>query len=242
MPEFDQLLGSLASAASSAAHGPDAAAIRARSGRMRNRRRVAYAIAVAVAVAGIGVLATQAFPRGIGPAPLTTPSPSVVPSASPSPVAVSPSPSLRAVVKPCQAADVSIAWGQEDSGSTHRSAPVVLTYKGTGECTLKGYPKVTGDLPGQGTQTARHTKSGYLGGLAGDAIPSLTLSSRRPTASALVEGMAFDQATTLGCGTYSTVSVTLPGDTQPMSLPSFASDVCSALEVHPFVAGDSGRG
>lgn len=251
MSEFDRRLASLASTASSAASASDGAVLRARADRLRARRTAAAVVAAAIAVAGVGV-AASAFSSRTGPAPLASPSPSMSPSlsASPSPSAAaslsgapSTSPSTQAPpVGPCRAEDVSLVWGPEASGSTHRGAAVILTYSGGGTCTLAGYPTVTARLPGAAVQTARHTKQGYLGGLTGEGIPSLVLSPTDRTASALVEALAFDQATTGSCGAYSSVSVTLPGDTTATELPPWSSDACSSLEVHPFVAGDTGRG
>lgn len=111
----------------------------------------------------------------------------------------------------------------------------MVTNTGLGSCTVGGYPTVQGRPSGGGpVETARHTRSGYLLGVSGTPEKAIELGPGS-SAKVYVEAMAIDPATGDGCGTYGSLFVKLPGDTVPVDVPVWTNDVCSSLQVHPFV-------
>lgn len=241
MLDWNRRLAALAEAAGAAASPQPATAIRARAGRMLRRRRIATIIAVVLAVGGIAVATAQAFPGSRTPVVAVSPSspPSASRSQSPSP---SPSPSASSagsgVVAPCRAGDVAAEWGGEDSGSTHRGVPLILTNTLDRACRLSGYPVIVASRPSGSPARAKSTRTGYLGGAYGP--PAVIDLASGEKASAYVEALAIDPATGNGCGFFTLISVQLAGD-GIVKLPAWSSDACGGLEVHPFVAGRTGR-
>ena len=95
------------------------------------------------------------------------------------------------------------------------------------------------DADGSQVAQARRTPKGYLGGLAAGSPPVLTLAPGE-SASALVEALAFNAFDGSACKAFGGLLVTVPDDTVATRLP-WDSDGCSDLEVHPVVAGTTGR-
>ena len=238
MLDLNERLAGLAEAAGAAASPQPAIAIRARAGRMLRRRRIATVVAVVLAVGGIAVATAQAFPGSRGPVVAVSPSP--LPSASPTP---SPSPSATsansAVIAPCRPGDVAAEWGVADSASTHRGVPLILTNTLERPCRLSGYPALTATRPSGSAARSKSTRSGYLGGAYG--APAVVDLGTGEKASAYVEALAIDAATGNSCGFFTLIMVRLGGDPGSVKLPPWSNDACGGLEVHPFVAGTTGR-
>jgi Protein of unknown function (DUF4232) len=121
----------------------------------------------------------------------------------------------------------------------------VLRFQNRGNtCTLSGYPGVDG-VSAQGNRlvSARRTKRGYLGGLKpGQAIPHVQLAHGK-TGSALLEYID-GPVPGLVCPGVAALKVTPPNATasvrlSPAGLPS--ERLCR-LQIHPVVAGGTGRG
>lgn len=138
----------------------------------------------------------------------------------------------------CELTHLRVTTGLEDAGSGHRAVAVVFRNEGSAACWLRGYPGVDGlDRSGVTRAHAVRTLSGYLGGTWRE--PQTVLLKRGGSASALVEALGFEAADGAACEPYATLAVTPPGDVRSVRLP-WHTDSCSALEVHPVVAGTSG--
>jgi hypothetical protein len=185
-------------------------------------------------------------PPGL-PTPSNEVSPAESPTAEPAPSSATPSPESESPppevtpsasagpVPACRTGEVDAVWSQPVTGSTHRGASLVVTNVSTHTCTVGGYPTVAAQRPGGGPlETARHTQSGYLLGVNGTPEKAIELGVGL-SAKVYVEGMAVNPATGDGCGVYGLVFLTLPGDTSPLKVQAWADDVCSSIEVHPFV-------
>jgi hypothetical protein len=133
---------------------------------------------------------------------------------------------------------VVVSLGTGDAGMGHRSVVLVFTNKGSRPCRMAGYPGVAA-LNGGGSQVAQaqRTLSGYLGGVASGSAPRVMLAAGQQ-ASALVEGLGSTGAVS-PCTGYAGLLVTIPDDTASTRL-SWATDVCSDLQVHPVVPGTTG--
>jgi len=128
----------------------------------------------------------------------------------------------------------------ESSGSGHRSVTIVFVNAGRQPCILHGYPGVAA-RDGRGAQVAQaaRTERGYLGGLPqGTGATTVTL---RPagSAAAIVEALAFRASDGSACPAYRGLLVTAPGDAAS-TRPSWSTDSCSDLQVHPVVARSAG--
>jgi hypothetical protein len=137
---------------------------------------------------------------------------------------------------PCGDGQVVVTASPTEAAVTHRA--VTLTFSlapGAGPCTLTGYPGVDSGAGGPLLQ-AKRTLSGYLGGLRGPTLPTITLSRSQP-AHAVVEGDAVD-ARGDQCPTYTNLRVT-PPDTETVTVPA-TIDSCE-LQVHPMGSGHVAR-
>lgn len=180
-------------------------------------------------------------PASSPPAPTRAASatPSQAPSAAPSSGSASPVPSPATGL--CAGTDLAVSLGGTSAGAGHRGLAILFRNTGPARCYLRGYPRVVA-LDAAGRQVARAAQSprGYLGGLAaGRSIPRVTLAPGG-TASAMVEGLAFNGASGRACAAYRGLLVTPPGGTRPTRL-TLTGDLCSGLQVHPFVSGRTGR-
>lgn len=259
-PTFDRRLAELAGSAAAVARPESPAAVRLRAGRRTVRRRVgtgALAVAVLGAVVAGGVL-RQSVRDDVPPA--VTPSPVAPSSSTPTPTRESPSPTASApsskspagtvAARPpgtpdstpgrCRIANLTVTLGSQDSASGHRSVAVVFRNSGSTTCRLTGYPGV--DAVGGDGRTLAHaerTPRGYLGGVAQGARPSAVTLRPGGVASALVEASGF-RADGASCTAYARLVVTPPDDVRSVRL-RWDTDSCSDLEVHPVVAGATGR-
>jgi hypothetical protein len=107
-------------------------------------------------------------------------------------------------------------------------------------CRLEGYPGVRIlDDTGRVTGTPVKTLTGFTGGLpSGTAIPVIEL-RRGEFAAAVLEGTDIPVGDASSCPLYSSLRVTLPEQTTPVTIRRGGSD-CSGLYVHPFVIGFNG--
>jgi hypothetical protein len=202
------------------------------------RLRIAVGIAAAVVLAGVAVGLLQRSPAAT---PRSGEAPSASPSAWPTPTAsLTPSPPapVRAAPQECTVDQFTVRRGGEDAGSGHRSLALILTNVGHMTCRLRGYPEVAAlNARGAVVARAKHTRSGYLGGL--DApMPTVDLAPGR-SASAMVEALAFNPADGSACTAYARLRITPPGQTGSVTV-RWTSDGCSTLEVHPVVPGTNG--
>jgi hypothetical protein len=133
-----------------------------------------------------------------------------------------------------------VSTGAQNAGSGHRSVVLLFTNTTGQPCRLTGYPGVAGmDTRDAQVAQAQRTPKGYLGGLASGRPPVVTLAPGQ-SASALVEALAFNASDGSACTPFAGLLVTAPDDTVSTRLP-WGNDGCSDLQVHPVVAGTSGR-
>lgn len=106
-------------------------------------------------------------------------------------------------------------------------------------CTVSGYPDIRAvDGSNATLAVARHTPRGFFGGLAtGTTTPPTVTLHAGQTASALVEWAAAAYTPTSTCSRNGRILVTLAGKGSIYDSP--ISQLCD-LEVHPFVAGNTG--
>jgi hypothetical protein len=125
------------------------------------------------------------------------------------------------------------------SGMGNSSSVLLVRNIGPTACHLMGYPTVQMHNSMGQEAAALQTPRGNAGGLpAGAPTPSLALHDD-DVASAVIEGADFPIGATTVCPSYTSLTVTLPG--QPTSITvDHQIDVCSAAEVHPFVLGFNG--
>jgi hypothetical protein len=116
---------------------------------------------------------------------------------------------------PCGDGQVVVTASPTEAAVTHRAVTLTSSLApGAGPCTL----------------------TGYLGGLRGPTLPTITLSRSQP-AHAVVEGDAVD-ARGDQCPTYTNLRVT-PPDTETVTVPA-TIDSCE-LQVHPMGSGHVAR-
>ncbi|MBQ1020765.1 DUF4232 domain-containing protein [Micromonospora sp. D93] len=260
---FEERLANLAGSAAAVARPESPAAVRRRAGHRTVRRRLGTGV---LAVAVLGVIALggawrsspdDAVPPAVPPSPVsppntpapTTPSPTVQSPTTGSPEAPSSSAGTGGARPPgapdstpsqCTTAQLTVTLGSEDAASGHRSVAVVFRNSGDATCRLTGYPGV--DALGGDGKTLAHaerTRRGYMGGPAGTGRPPTVTLRPGESASALVEASGF-RADGTACKPYVSLLVTPPDDVRSVRL-GWDTDSCSDLEVHPVVAGTTGR-
>jgi len=138
----------------------------------------------------------------------------------------------------CANVDLTVAVGESGAGLGHVSSTIVFTNGSDHPCTMSGYPEVTGvDGAGREMTHALQTLSGYMGGSYTTVAVLLGPGGR---ASALVEGTDVPTGTATTCPVNPRLLVTAPDQTDShvlvVSMPG-----CSPLQVHPVVAGATGR-
>lgn len=134
-------------------------------------------------------------------------------------------------LEPCPAGQVTVTAAGPEAAVGHRGVTLIFAAApGVAPCTLSGYPKVQSGSGGPPI-TAQPTPRGYMGGLpsGSDAQPTVTLSPSQ-RAEAVVDGMAVNAAGD-PCPSYTELSVTPPGGTEPVMVAA-AIDSCQ-LQVHP---------
>jgi hypothetical protein len=138
----------------------------------------------------------------------------------------------------CANADLTVRVGRRGAGLGHVGVTIVFTNGSHHPCTLYGYPGVAGlDITGRQVTQALWTLSGYLGGSYTKATVRLTPGGR---ASALIEGTDNPAGTATPCPVFPRLLVTAPNQTRSYVLAA-SMPGCSPLEVHPVVAGATGR-
>jgi hypothetical protein len=253
--EIDARLAELAGVAGRAAAPPPAAAIRRRARRraVRNASAATASLALLLVAGAVGADRLRPPPGPDLPAITPTTATRTAAPSRPTPGSDSPTPSRsRAGTSPatpsgthhqvpsCRTAALAVSTGGTDAGSGHRSLVLLFTNTGRQQCRLTGYPTVTAlHRDGGGTTPARHTPSGYLGGLAAGRKPPVVTLNPAQTASAMVEALAFDPDTGNACTPFVTLLVAAPGDTATTRL-AWTTDGCGTLEIHPVVPGTGG--
>jgi hypothetical protein len=210
----------------------------------RNWTRTGLLVALVCTGGMLSACGTQAAAAGDS-APATTPPGAAAPAAA-APSGTAPAPAQPAgapdtATPPCRRPGVVVSAGGQGAGSGHRGVVLVFTNTGARACRLVGYPGVAGlDAAGSQVAQARRTPSGYLGGLlSGGAPPVVTLAAGQ-SASAMVEALAFNAPDGSACTAFAGMLVTVPDDTVTTRLP-WGNDGCGDLQVHPVVAGSTGR-
>ena len=141
-------------------------------------------------------------------------------------------------VPACADADLTVSVSPSGVGLGHVGSTIVFTNASDHQCALTGYPRVAGvDSSGREVTQALPTLTGYLGGSYTKATVQL---ARAGSASALVEGTSNPAGAATTCPVYPRLLVVAPTQTRSHV---FASSMpgCSRLEVHPVVAGATGR-
>ncbi len=223
----------------------------------RKHRRGAAGLAVAAllaaaAVAGCasgGSSATGAgAPQSTG-APGTTPAGPSGGSASPSGTGPGSATGVSGVGGTTQCQGGALHTTSASAGVASGHVGLILTFTNTGSaaCTLTGYPGAA--LVGANAQVvmnATRTLSGFLGGAQGySAAPSVTLAPGAP-ASALLEWVDVPTGNGAPAGANCPgmgadhLLVTPPDTTATVSLPP-PGMACGGLEIHPVLAGSTGR-
>jgi hypothetical protein len=125
-------------------------------------------------------------------------------------------------------------------GGEHSGVVLLFTNHGS-RCTLTGYPGVDGlNARGKKVVSARRTRRGYLGGLSGhDARPRTVSLRHGSSASAVLEGYGAAVSGRGRCARYRFIAVTAPNT---MHTERFTTEPLCYPEIHPVVAGLTGRG
>jgi hypothetical protein len=148
------------------------------------------------------------------------------------------SPSAAGAVRACSNAETAVSARSGGVAMGHVGSIIVFTNVSDHQCTLHGYPGVAGtDSTGRPLTQARRTLRGYLGGSPTEATVHIAPGGR---ASALVEGTDVPSGTATRCPVYPHLLVTAPDQTRSHELAGGMTG-CSPLQVHPVVAGVTGR-
>lgn len=190
------------------------------------------------------LLGAAAAVTGCAQPPAQSPSPAAKPPISPSPQqSSSPTAPSSGGVQACGLDQLTITIsdvGRQEGGLGHTSTVLLLRNTGTVRCWLSGYPNVvTLDWRDNAVTEARQTLSGYMGGITANKPPTVELAAGQ-TASALFEALVANADGT-ACQTYAALRVTPPGQTGSVTI-RWGLAGCAQPEIHPVVAGESGRG
>jgi hypothetical protein len=210
--------------------------------------RTGLGVVVLLLAAGLAACTSGATPPAADappPTPTATAMPPAatatppVPTATATPPATLDAPPATAA---CSHDDVSLSTGDDEAGVGHRSITVQFRNRGDRSCTLSGYPRLVAlGAGGDQLAVARQTPHGYLGGYTGPLPPAQVVLRPGAVASLTVEAYGFILATFKAGPPFRTLVFTLPGDTASVNVPWTNTDSCDQLEVHPFVAGTTGR-
>ena len=141
------------------------------------------------------------------------------------------------VVAQCADTALTVAAGGQQGATGHSSIVLLFTNRLPIACTIRGYPGLDALSSSGGVLAhATRTMSGFAGGA--HAIDSLTVAPGQ-TVSALAEWLNFNPATSGPCTTSASVAVTPANTADTVPLPLHVT-VCG-LQIHPTVAGSSGR-
>jgi Protein of unknown function (DUF4232) len=138
----------------------------------------------------------------------------------------------------CGNSSVAVSNSPSQSATGHSSLVLLFKNVGGAACTLTGYPGL--DALGGSNQVLVHAKRtlfGFMGGAA--AVTTVTLAPGG-SASATVEWLNFNPATSGDCTFSKSIAATPPNTTKTVNLPASVS-ICQ-LQVHPVVAGTTGQG
>ena len=147
----------------------------------------------------------------------------------------------------CSTNQIRIAVSKGLAGGGDEGAVITFTDISAVTCKLTGYPTVEAIDSAGHEVSARHSLSGYLGGLyTSGPIPIVTLTPGT-TASSTIE--AIDHPINTGglCPLYSYLLVGLPRMPATMKVSAVLPDeatslaACSSPEIHPVVAGSAGN-
>ncbi len=141
-------------------------------------------------------------------------------------------------VPACANTDLIVSVGSSGVAMGHVGSTIVFTNGSDRQCTLTGYPRLAGmDTTGREVTQALRTLSGYMGGNYTMATVQMAPGGR---ASALVEGTDIPTGGATTCPVYPRLVVTAPKQTHSQVLAATMPG-CSLLQVHPVVAGATGR-
>lgn len=140
----------------------------------------------------------------------------------------------------CRAEDLAIVARDGGAGAGHSAVLLIFTNTGAATCRLYGYPGADAlDAAGKTLAHAKRTTAGYMGGLAAGAkIPTVDVTSGQ-AASAMLEATGA-HADGSACTVYAGLLVTPPDETQSSRV-AWPSNGCADLQIHPIVAGVTGR-
>lgn len=213
-------------------------------------RRALLAAGLIVALAGCtqstaGNAPTRAStvsPSTSTPTPTPTSSLSVAPPSAPATTPVPPAPTSEdapAASDACAGSAIRVSTGTGGAGLGHVGIPLLFTNTSSRTCHLQGYPGVDGVRADGGTETARRTPRGYLGGLAPGATPPDVALAPGQTATALVEGIDVPVDGATSCPQLRRLRVTPPNTRTTVTIDATPPD-CAGLLVHPVLAGTTG--
>jgi hypothetical protein len=144
----------------------------------------------------------------------------------------------------CLGTQLTVSFSPPDFGAGgHTGGLFEFTNPSATPCTLIGYPGVAlVNRSGQQQFQAVRTLAGYLGGSTKPAPQTVTLAARGGVASALLETVDRNNDPNGSvCGESTAVLVTIPNTTTTRTFPETSVPLCAAPEIHPVVAGTTGR-
>jgi hypothetical protein len=153
--------------------------------------------------------------------------------------------STAAGISACTDADLKVSTTSAGAGLGHVGWILVFTNTGSVSCSVEGYPGAgVTDKPGGVVLNATRQRTGYLGGqYPGPATIVLKPGGAASTMLEWIDAPPNGQ-TPVGANCPGMdggkVLVTPPNTRQSTPFPAPA-DLCSAFEVHPLIAGTSGR-
>jgi hypothetical protein len=141
----------------------------------------------------------------------------------------------------CTFAQLAVTLGNSAVGLGHGGRPILFTNTSDHMCDLRGYPHVGGRTArGQILLRARHTLTGYLGGLEGlpQRSPPAVVLAPGHAASAMLEGDS--QPGSVPCPSTSNISVRAPHTDRSVRLHLDQPQYECLWQVHPVVPGSRG--
>jgi hypothetical protein len=163
----------------------------------------------------------------------TTP-PSTTPTTATTPATAIPATSE------CAFAQLSVTATSGEGALGHVADVVQFENISSTPCQLSGYPGVAA-LNGSGQQEVQavRTLNGYMGGVPTGSIPPVVTLVPGDTASSTLEGTDVPVGNESNCPSYPALLVTPPNTRQSVTV-AVEIEGCSAIQVHPVVAGTSG--